>query len=381
MRIVYCIAGTYRAAGMERVLADKANWLASQGHQLHILTTDQRGRPSAFEMDSSIRLRDLGINYEENNGGSFLGKVLHYPGKQIRHRRRLAAALREIRPDVVVSMFCNDVSFLPKIKDGSRKVLEVHFSRFKRLQYGRKGIWGWADKVRSRMDLRHVRAFDKFIVLTEEDKGYWGDLPNMEVIPNSIVWKIDTPAPLTAKTVVAVGRYSYQKAFDRLVEAWRILREASPAAREWTLRLVGDGEMREALEKQIRQAGLQDCVMLGKVEKDMVSVYREASILALSSRYEGLPMVLLEAQACGLPIVSFACKCGPKDVVRDGENGILVPEGDVEGLAKGFQTLVEDPALLQKMGSQGFRDAARWDRESIMKRWNKLFENILSSPR
>ena len=186
MRIVYLIAGTYRAAGMERVLANKANWWAAHGHEVHILTTDQRGRPSAFAMDPSINMLDLGINYEENNGASFLSKVLKYPGKQWRHRRRLTKALKTIKADIVVSMFCNDVSFLPKIQDGSRKVLEVHFSRFKRLQYGRKGLWALADRLRSRTDLEHVRAFDRFVVLTEEDKGYWGDLPNIVVIPNSV---------------------------------------------------------------------------------------------------------------------------------------------------------------------------------------------------
>lgn len=381
MKIVYLIAGTYRAAGMERVLADKANWLAAQGHTVHILTTDQMGRPSAFAMDPSIQMQDLGINYEENNGGSFLSKVLRYPGKQIRHRKRLTQALKEIRADIVVSMFCNDVSFLPKIKDGSRKVLEVHFSRFKRLQYGRKGLWALADRWRSRTDLKHVQAFDKFVVLTEEDKGYWGDLPNIVVIPNSVSMQAEAPAPLTGKTVIAVGRYSYQKALDRLVDAWKIVQDRLGSGSGWRLRLVGDGETRSELETQIARLGLQDSVVLGKVESDMASVYKNASILALSSRYEGLPMVLLEAETFGVPCVSFACQCGPKDVIRDSENGLLVPEGDVPGLAEALLKLIQDPAMLVRLGAAAYADAVRWRPEHIMQQWQNLFENILSSQR
>ena len=381
MKIVYCIAGTYRPAGMERVLADKANWWAAHGHEVHILTTDQRGLPPAFAMDPSIKMQDLGINYEENNGGSFLSKVLKYPGKQWRHRRRLSQVLKEIRADIVVSMFCNDVSFLPKIQDGSRKVLEVHFSRFKRLQYGRKGLWALADRWRSRTDLKHVRAFDKFVVLTEEDKGYWGNLPNMVVIPNSVAMHADAPAPLTGKTVIAVGRYSYQKALDRLVDAWKIVMDRIGPDSGWRLRLVGDGETRPDLEAQIARLGLQDNIRFGKVEKDMASVYQGASILALSSRYEGLPMVLLEAETFGVPCVSFACKCGPKDVIRDGENGLLVPEGDIPALAEALLKVIQDPDLLVRMGAAAYQDAVRWRPEQIMQQWNSLFESILSSRR
>ena len=381
MRIIYCIAGTYRAAGMERVLADKTAWLAARGHEIHILTTDQRGLPSAFEMDPSIRFRDLGINYEKDNGRSLLSKILRFPAKQFLHRRRLKKALMEIRPDVVVSMFCNDVSFLPKIQDGSRKVLEVHFSRFKRLQYGRKGLWALADKWRSRTDLQHVRAFDKFVVLTEEDKGYWGNLPNMVVIPNSVAMQAEGPALLTGKTVIAVGRYSYQKALDRLVDAWKIVMDRIGPDSGWRLRLVGDGETRPDLEAQIARLGLKESIQLGKVEKDMASVYQDASILALSSRYEGLPMVLLEAETFGVPCVSFTCKCGPKDVLRDGENGLLVPEGDIPALAEALLKVIQNPDLLAQMGAAAYQDAVRWRPEQIMQQWNSLFESILSSRR
>ena len=373
MKIVYTIAATYNSGGMERVLANKANWLVRNGYEISILTTDQKARSSFFELDPRIKVYDLGINYEENNGKSFLNKLIHYPFKQWRHKKALQRLLPELKADVVVSMFCNDASILPKIKDGSRKVLEIHFSRFKRLQYGRKGIWKLADELRSRNDLRVVSKFDKFVVLTEEDKGYWGELANITVIPNARSFEVEKPAELNEKKVIAVGRYCYQKALDKLIQAWGIVcREIA----DWKLHLVGDGEDRAQLQKQISELGLTERVVLGRAETDMKSVYSNSSVLALSSRYEGLPMVLLEAQAAGLPIVSFECKCGPKDVLTDGVDGILVNEGNVEGLAQGLLKLIKDETLRKQMGIAAYKNSERFSEEKVMANWVELFNEV-----
>lgn len=370
MKLLYLIAGTYRAAGMEKVLADKANWLVRHGYEVVIATTDQRGQSPAFAMDPAIRQLDLGVNYESTNGKNFLMKAAAFPFKRWKHRRRLTALLNREKPDITVSMFCNDAGFLPKIKDGSRKVLEVHFSRFKRLQYGRSGIWGLADRFLSDRDARYVHAFDRFVVLTEEDKGNWGDLPNMVVIPNGVTRK--EPSPLVEHTVIAVGRYSFQKALDRLIEAWSLIEDRG----DWKLKLVGDGECRKELFARINEMGVYDSVELTGVRKDMDEVYRNASLLALSSRYEGLPMVLLEAQAHGVPAVAFACQCGPRDAIEDGVNGRLVPEGDINALARALDETIHDPAALRRMGAAAWETALRWDPEAIMAQWDNLFKGL-----
>lgn len=394
MTILYLIPGMYRAAGMERVLANKANWFAAQGHEIIIATTDQRNRPSAFRMNPSIRQTDLDINYEENNGGSFADKLIHYPGKQLRHRKALKELLLRERPDIVISMYGNDAAFLPGLvteinrsigrkcsaaqgirKAPIRTVLEIHFSRFKRIQYGRKGIWALADRFRSWNDLRIVKRFDRFVVLTEEDAGYWGALQNLRVIPNARTFTVEKPAALENKMVIAAGRYNSQKQFEALIDAWSLLaREFS----DWTLRIAGDGEDKAFLERKIADYRIQDKVVLGP-EKDMKAAYLNSSILAMSSRYEGLPMVLLEAQACGLPIVSYACKCGPKDVITDGVDGYLVEEGNVTDLADKLFSLMADADLRKSMGEAAFKSSERYDEESVMARWDSLFNELLQS--
>lgn len=374
MRITYLIAGTYNSGGMERVLANKANYLVAHGYEVIIITTDQRGQKPFFPLDQRIKCYDLGINYEENNGKSFLNKVLHYPFKQWKHKKRLSELLNKLHADVVVSMFCNDASILPQINDGSKKVLEVHFSRFKRLQYGRKGLWKWADKWRSNNDLKVVSRFDRFVVLTKEDKVYWGNLHNIQVIPNARTFAFEKPAELTNKTVMAVGRYDFQKGFERLIAAWA---EVCSKVDDWKLEIIGDGALRDKMLQQIEENGLNDRVVLKKLPAaQMKDAYMNTSIFALSSRFEGLPMVLLEAQAAGVPIVSFACKCGPKDLIEDGINGFLVEEGDIEGLAKGLIRLIEDEELRKKMGKAAYQNSELYTENAIMKHWIDLFQNL-----
>lgn len=380
MKLLYCIAGTYRPAGMERVLANKTRALAGMGHEVVIVTTEQRGRPNAFPFDPSIRFIDLAVGYEDNNGGSFLDKLIHYPAKQRRHRRKLTEVLLREKPDITVSMFCGEETFLPTIRDGSKKVLEIHFSRFKRLQYGRKGFWAIADRLRSRADLRNVRRFDKFVVLTQEDKEYWGGLDNIAVIPNARTFTFDKPAPLDTKTIVALGRYSEQKGLDLLVEAWKILCEkAGKEALGWSLHLVGDGEKRPELRRMIDEYGLGATVALDGPSNDVKKLYSNTSILALSSRYEGLPMVLLESQAAGVPSVCFACKCGPRDIIEDGRNGLLVPEGDLEGFADALLMLMRDDSLRKQMGAEAYARSDAWSEETIMEQWKTLFESLLAN--
>ncbi|MBL1407273.1 glycosyltransferase family 4 protein [Sphingobacterium faecale] len=375
MKIIYNIAGLFNAGGMERVLTNKANYLAGLGYEVIILTTDQKNRKPYFDLKSCVKHLDLGINYAEIQDLGLFFKAVAYWNKQRLHERRMRTLLNELEADVVICMFDHDVSFLHKIEDGSKKVLEIHFSRFKRLQYGRKGLWRVVDRQRSDRDLRLAKKYDRFVVLTKEDKGYWGDLNNIVVIPNANSFLTDTTAELSNKVAIAVGRYDYQKGFDDLIKIWAMVQPGFP---DWQLKIYGAGEMETEMRKMIEDLNLEQYVFLCEPVRNIKEAYLSSSVYLMTSRYEGLPMALLEAQSCGLPLLSYACKCGPRDIIEEGRNGYLVKQDDMEEFVRRLREMLSREGLRKAMGEQGKDMSQHFSEEVVMKQWIKLFEEVLN---
>ncbi|MCS4226496.1 glycosyltransferase family 4 protein [Sphingobacterium sp. BIGb0165] len=373
MKIVYSILGTYNAGGMERVLANKANYLAAKGHELVIITTDQKGRGPNFPLHPAIRQIDLGINYTDDQHLGLLRKIWSFKKRQRLHYKKLQKILFELNADIAISMFDHDAALLHQIKDGSKKLLEIHFSRFKRLQYDRNGLWKVLNKWRMYQDLAIAKKYDRFVVLTNEDLAYWKGLKNIVVIPNAHTFLPTDPALLSAKHALAVGRFDYQKGFDQLIKAWKRINAVCP---EWTLDIYGEGPLKKELTDQINQLDLSGRVILHAPVKNIMDVYLESAIVVMTSRYEGLPMALLEAQACGIPMVSFACKCGPRDIIRQDKNGFLIAEGDLDDFVEKVCLLMKDQQLRSTMGNRAREMSENFSEERVMRQWLVLFESL-----
>ena len=376
MKIIYQIHSTYNPGGMERVLLNKVTYLVEKmGWEVTVVTTDQKGRPQFYPFPEDVRMIDLGINYSDDNGKPFLKKLAGYFKRRLEHRTRLAALLELERPDIVDCFYPGESSFVPSLKDGSRKVMELHQSKLFHHQYNRSGLMGLADKVRARMDERLVRRFDRFVVLTEEDAGMWGEMPGIRVIPNAANFIAEKYSDYMPKRVIAVGRLDYQKSFDRLILVWEKVHQQMP---DWTLDIFGQGEWKEMLQRMIDERGLQDSIRLMRPTKNIGKEYSDSSMLVMSSHYEGFPMVMVEAMACGLPAVSFDFKCGPKDIIKDGENGVIVPDGDIDALAEAMMKLMGDDELRKRMGEEAKKVVETYSEEKVMSKWIKLYEEVVA---
>ena len=376
MKIIYCMASVHSPGGMERVLLNKVRYLWEQGgNELTIVTTDQGGRPPFYTFPSGVKLVDLDINYTDDLNLPALQRIPSFLKRRRLHRKRLTAFLMAEKADIVVSLYPSESSFIPFIRDGSKKVLELHYNKFFRLQYARSGLLGLIDRFRTWEDERIVRRFDRFVVLTQEDAGYWGALPNLQVIPNAALPVPETRWSPYSRRVIAVGRLDYQKGFDRLVKAWALL--PSDLRDSWQLEIFGQGEWEVRLQELIRKRGVKESARVNAPTKEIFREYAASSFLVMSSHYEGFPMVLLEAMACGLPGVCFTFPCGPKDVIEDGKNGLLVPEGDIPALAVAMERLMRDQALRERMSTAAREIIRTYSEEKVMQQWIQCFNSLL----
>ena len=224
---------------------------------------------------------------------------------------------------------------------------------------------------------KKVQQLDKFVVLTHEDAAYWKGLSNLTVIPNPITIEQGIYSDCTSRQVIAVGRYTYQKGFDLLIPAWKIVNENHP---DWTLNIYGGGD-KEDLQQMIDNLGLSSTLKLNDPVSQIREKYQQSSIFVLSSRFEGLPLVLMEAMSCRLPSVSFTCPCGPKDIIHDGEDGILCENGNIESLAAGICQLIEDEQLRKEMGKKAAQNIQKFAINRIMQQWDYLFQDLVRKNR
>lgn len=368
------MAGTCNSGGMERIITAKANWFADQGHDVIIVTTEQRGRSDYFALHPSVRRVDLDVLYSDTLSYNPIKKYFARSKRMRSHFRKLESLIHMEKPDVIISSFGNEVGMIPKIKCGALKIAEIHFAKWYRIQMNRKGVWKWIDKYLTYTDAKVLSKYHKFVCLTEEDRINWNNEKNVVVIPNFISAKSSVRAELSNKAMIAVGRLSYQKGYERLIKAWQEVHKRYP---DWKLDIYGGGELEEELSQLIHSLGLDKLIRLYKPVSNITEVYPRYSAHLLSSRYEGLPMVILEAMAAGVPTIAYACQCGPKDLIIDGATGILVEEGNIHALSEAIITLIDDETLRNKLGEEAYKRADGYMREAVMRRWESLLNEEL----
>jgi glycosyltransferase involved in cell wall biosynthesis len=211
---------------------------------------------------------------------------------------------------------------------------------------------------------------DAVIVLTSADaKQYWHHR-NVRIIPNSLSFIPNKYADLSNKKILAVGRLTYQKGFDLLINAISLIKTECMG---WEVKIIGDGEDKNKLKKQIDDLDLNWLINIASATTEIVNEYLSASIYVMSSRYEGLPMVLIEAKSCGLPIVSFDCPEGPAEVINDGIDGILVENGNVQALGDAIVELIHNTDKRNILGANAYHNIEKYKSENIFKLWNDLF--------
>ena len=378
LKIAYCTPALYLAGGMERVLSLKVNYFAEHfDYDITIIITDGMGKKMFYPLSEKVKIINLDINFEELWNQPFLKKVMLYLKKQHLYKRKLTACLMQLHPDITVSMLRREINFITSIPDGSKKIGEIHINKahFRTFEGNEKNVVKILfSKYWMHTLLGNLKKLDRFVVLTDSDKSSWYELNNVEVIPNPLSFTSTVNNDLINKRIISVGRYSYEKGYDYLLQAWASIQDQCG---EWRLDVYGDGDQ-SSYDKLIDKLKIdRNRCALNPATQGIQKKFEESAIAVCSSRFEGFGLVIIEAMACGLPVVSFDCPWGPRSIIQNGKNGFLVENGNVDKLAEAMLKLVLDKDLRSEMGKNAKINVQRFSIDEIANKWKALFEEVV----
>lgn len=349
MKLLYITNGITGIGGLERVLSVKASYLADNlGYDICIVSLNEKTKEPFYKFSSKIAFRSIDVIKRKSQ--YFLGM------------RRI---VKEFAPEVI--SVCDDGLkgfFVPLWIGGKAKIIyERHVSK-DMVTHGKSP--NLKQKISLLLMNTGSRLYDRFIVLTNDNKQQWR-AKNVVVIPNPLPFYPDSVSKLDNKRIISVGKVSVQKGYERLSEAWKLIKHEYP---DWSIDIYGSVSDNSKLPEIIKEASIQ----INNPVKNIQNEYQTSSIYVLPSRFEGFGMVLIEAMACGVPCVAFDCRCGPRDIIKDGEDGFLVENGDIKQFAKQLSVLIEDEQLRKQMGRNARHNIQRYDVSIIAKKWDELFK-------
>lgn len=359
--------------GAERVMTVLAKAWADAGNDVTLITLASRAQ-DRYPLDPAVKRVALDVAGRSSNPASAITNNL------IRVRA-LRAAIRNGRPDAVVSFMAN-TNVLSVIAAAGLRVPVIVSER----------VFVQAQPPRGIRSLLYRLLYRRAAAVVAQTRRAAYDIERRAacatvVIPNPI-WREPTPCPDECRdpgrappadprrhTLLAVGRLAPQKGFDLLLAAFASIADRFP---NWNLTILGEGRARAALTQVAASRGLEGRVALPGFDNGVRAAMRRADLFVLSSRFEGFPNALLEAMSEGMACASFDCQAGPRELIRHGENGLLVPAENVSALADTLATLMRDGNLRARLGARAREVGALYSLPAVIGRWNALLDSVVT---
>lgn len=360
MKILYIATRINNEGGVARVISMKANYLANNfGHEVHILTQNADGNPSFYSFDEKIKMHDMTL---KGNRISFF----------FQYKKALKNTLITVNPDVI--LVCDNglkaytIPYFLKTK--TPIIFECHGSKY--IEEKEQSSFRLPLKIKAKFKDFSAKKFNKFIALSDESLKEW-NLKNGIVIPNPLWFTPIQFSDLKSKKVIAVGRHSYEKGLDRLLQIWQKVIVKHP---DWQLDIYGKPNESQDLKKLAKSLNIQNNVTFFDPVKNINDKYLEASILALTSRTEGFGMVMIEAMACGLPVIAYDCPIGPRAIISNNIDGYLIENGNKELFVEKISELMDNESKRANFGENAMKSIHKYNLDSIMLQWKNLFEAL-----
>lgn len=381
-KITYIVRSLALDGGVERIISEKMNYYADQlGYEVYVITCFQmiESQKNTFSLSKNV----LQINLQFPIYNQYKYK---YPkrlwvklrlNKQL--KKQLQQVVQQINPDFLIALSYFYADFICSIPCHAVKIVESHEPRAYTLSTQAYNLklslikWGYMNLYRI-IYLRRVECFaDIIVTLTKGDAKLWHRAKRIEIIPNFTTINVIGHSSVHEKRVIAVGRLEWQKGFDRLIRAWIIVNKKHP---DWQLSIFGSGSMETILRNQIHQEKVHN-VNINPFTSNISKEYSNSSIYALSSHFEGLPLVLIEAMQHGLPCVAFDCPFGASDVIIDNQCGFIVDEGNIDTFALRLCQLIESEELRKRFSDNALNRSKSYDVEKVMAMWDSLFNELI----
>lgn len=367
---MYFINQITNSGGIERIVIDKVNYLANlPDYRVCLAYYGSLDDVPFYQIDKKVVLMPIPFDVM---GTSFFKKIFHIKKLMVDVKRKIVIA----KPDIVINANVWVISyFLPFIKRNIPKIVELHFSYDGLKIMNREIYHSNRFKIAVNEALRRLiyPCYDRCVVLTNDDVAKW-KFKNIEVIPNfTNVHNLEATTIVREKIVINVGRLEFQKNHEALLNAWKPISVKYP---DWKLEIWGSGSLQKSIENQIKKLDLQDSAFLKGVSSEIHKQYLKSSFFVLSSRYEGQPLVLIEAMQLGLPCVCFSIT-GTNDVIENGKNGFIVPAGDIDALSDGIEKMIQSMEFFDDFSKNSIETSARFNKGYVMSLWITLFNKII----
>ena len=367
MKIMYLTDQFYLHGGIEKMLSLKINhWISDFRYDVILCTSQHGGNPFVYDLDSRCRHIDLGIDYNRNQS-YFHPKNIK---KSILHFNALRKLIRKEKPDVVISVnYTPEQFFLPFIEKQIPKIKEFHSS----------GVnVNFSNGFGGKMKRRLFMLFEKYsaqVVLNEDEKKYY-PFSHLHVIPNFVEEDQTANSVLREKTIIAAGRIAAVKQFDHLIKGWALIANNFP---DWNVKIFGGGDnlLEAQLNALIQNENIINVSLCGQTSH-LKDELRKASIYAMTSSTECFPMVLLEAQNAGLPIVSYDCPNGPRNIMTHNIHGWLTPPNEIAIFASTLAQAMTDESARLRIETAARENVKRFSANTVMRKWDQLIKSKIT---
>ncbi|MFW1852461.1 glycosyltransferase family 4 protein [Acinetobacter guillouiae] len=383
IKLLYLIPSLKNSGGMERVLTDKVNYLIRTGcYDVTIVTTDMKdGEKPFYNLNSKVIIVNFEIFFNNIFNLPLIEKIKKSKILLNIYKEKLECYILKNGIDICISMGAKELEFFSKLKLPVIKIFESHFNPTVRSSFisdhkGNSFVWRLIGKYRDWQYRQQTKKLDQIVVLTKSAELEWKKThSHIKVINNpSPFIPVDKIDYFENKRVIAIGRLEDQKGYDLLIDCWKKVYHHYP---DWKLDIYGEGTRKNKLAEMIKKNNLQEAIHLKGITKDVQKELLLSDFFVMSSRYEGLPMVLLESIACGLPIVSFDCPTGPAEIIENNDCGVLVRNGDVHDLGLNIIKMIENRQQRFMMSKNALEKTKKYSIEKIMLEWDQLFVSLM----